>query len=443
MRLPRTVTNTTNEARERAILVGVVLPQMEQEEAADHLDELARLTETAGGQVVDRLLQDRTRIDAAYFVGRGKAEQIAAHARGHHADLVIFDEDLSPAQVRNLEKLIEAKVIDRSGLILDIFARRARSREARTQVELAQLNYLLPRLTRRWTHLSRQVGGIGVRGIGETQIEIDRRLIRRRISRLRGDLEKIERGRHLRRSSRKGILKGALIGYTNSGKSTLLNALTASDAFVEDQLFATLDPLVRRLEIEPGRPLLLIDTVGFIRKLPHHLVASFRSTLEEAQEADFLLQVVDVSHPKYEEQMEVTQQVLAGMDMTGKPSILIFNKIDLVRQAGILEREARLHPDALQVSAAREIGLDEVRSRLARLVSEDLVEGHIRLPSRDSEAISRVYMQSRVLDASYHDGYVDLTFMASRARALALSRMADRNGAEDGGRPPAIEEIRS
>jgi len=440
---PRTVSSQGPGARERAILVGVILPQMDQEEAADHLDELARLTETAGGQVVDRLLQERGRIDAAYFVGRGKAEQIAAHARGHHADLVIFDEDLSPAQVRNLEAMIEAKVIDRSGLILDIFARRARSREARTQVELAQLNYLLPRLTRRWTHLSRQVGGIGVRGIGETQIEIDRRLIRRRISRLRGDLERIERGRHLRRSNRRGIPKGALIGYTNSGKSTLLNTLTSAGAFVEDQLFATLDPLVRRLDLEPGRSMLLIDTVGFIRKLPHHLVASFRSTLEEAQEADFLLQVVDISHPKYEEHMAVTQQVLAGLDMAGKPSVLIFNKIDLVTQPGILERAARLHPDALQIAAAGGIGLDQVRSRLARLVNEDLVERQIRLQSQDSGAISRVYMQASVLDASYHDGYVDLTFRTSRAKALALSRLADTEGHEGPDEPPAIEETGS
>src|SRR5262245_9695623 len=203
---------------------------MRREEAEDHLEELARLTETAGGEVVDRLVQERERVDAAYFVGRGKASEIAAHARGHRADLVIFDEDLSPAQVRNLENTIEAKVVDRSGLILDIFARRARSREARTQVELAQLNYLLPRLPRRWTHLSRQVGGIGVRGIGETQIEIDRRLIRRRIARLQGDLVRLERARDVRRTARRRLVKGALVGYTNSGKSTLLNVLTRADA---------------------------------------------------------------------------------------------------------------------------------------------------------------------------------------------------------------------
>jgi GTP-binding protein HflX len=415
---------------------------MRREEADDHLEELARLTETAGGVVVDRLIQDRDRLDAAYFVGRGKADEIASHARGHRADLVVFDDDLSPAQVKNLENLIEAKVIDRSGLILDIFARRARSREARTQVELAQLNYLLPRLTRRWTHLSRQVGGIGVRGIGETQIEIDRRLIRRRISRLQGDLERIERGRQTRRTGRRGVPKGALVGYTNSGKSTLLNALTQADAFVEDRLFATLDPLVRRLEIGSGRHMLLIDTVGFIRKLPHHLVASFRSTLEEAKEADFLVHLVDISHPGYEEQMSVTHQVLSGLGIEARPTILVFNKIDRVTEPGIVDRARRLHPEALFIAAASGLGLDSMRARLDRVVSEDVVERRIRLRATQAEAIAQVYDQSHIVDASYHDGYVDLTFRTSRARALAFSRLASDVEGETQDCPDApLEEV--
>jgi len=410
--------------------VGVVLPRLDREEVEDHLEELARLTETAGGSVVDRLVQERHSLDAAYFVGRGKAEEIAAHARGHRADLVVFDDDLSPAQVRNLEKTIQTKIIDRSGLILDIFARRARSREARTQVELAQLKYLLPRLTRRWTHLSRQEGGIGVRGIGETQIELDRRMIRRRIARLEVELARIERGRTNRRTGRRGVVKGALVGYTNSGKTTLLNALTRADAFVEDRLFATLDPLVRRLELKSARHVLLIDTVGFIRKLPHHLVASFRSTLEETSESDFLVHVVDIGHPKYEEQMAVTQQVLAGLGMDSKPAVLVFNKIDTVTQPGILDRARRLHPDALFLSAARSDGLEPLTDRLDELVRQDLVERHIRLKSADSTSITRVYMRAQVLDARYHDGYVDITFRASRASALALDRMAEPSGPE-------------
>ena len=428
--------------RERAILVGVVLPRMNRDETDDHLDELARLTETAGGSVVDRVVQDRSHLDAAYFVGRGKAEEIAAHARGLHANLIVFDDDLSPAQVRNLEKVIEAKVIDRSGLILDIFARRARTKEARTQVELAQLNYLLPRLTRRWTHLSRQEGGIGVRGIGETQIEIDRRLIRKRISHLKGDLDRIERARQTRRTGRRGVPKGALVGYTNSGKSTLLNALTRAEAFVEDRLFATLDPLVRRCDVSPGRSVLLIDTVGFIRKLPHHLVASFRSTLEEAAEADFLLHVVDISHPQYEEHMSVTQQVLSGLGMSERPTILVFNKIDMVTQPGILERARRLHPGSLQIAAGNGIGLDLVSAAMEHLLADDLVESRIRLFSGDSERISKVYEQAHVVDASYHDGVVDLTFKTSRARAFALARLTSPENSAFGDVPgPGREAI--
>ncbi|HKY31937.1 MAG TPA: GTPase HflX [Candidatus Polarisedimenticolia bacterium] len=423
-------------APERAILVGVVLPHMHRDEGEDHLDELARLTETAGGLVVDRLLQDKDRLDAAYFVGRGKAEEIAAHARGRRADLIIFDDDLSPAQIRNLEKLIGARVIDRSGLILDIFARRARTREARTQVELAQLNYLLPRLARRWTHLSRQAGGIGGRGIGETQIEIDRRIIRRRIARLETDLGRIEKERSLRRTGRRGVVKCALIGYTNSGKSTLLNALAKAGAFVEDRLFATLDPLVRRVELGRGRDVLLIDTVGFIRKLPHHLVASFRSTLEEAAGADLLLHVVDISHPKYEEQIEVTEQALGGSELSGKPILTVFNKMDRVHEPGILDRARRLHPGAVVMAAALGEGLEELKARLREILEQDLVERSIRLSSSDAEGISRVYLQTQVLDARYDNGYVDLTFRASRARAQALARMAprlQRQGAEDAG----------
>ena len=407
--------------RERAILVGVVLPRMIREDVEDHLEELARLTETAGGEVVDRLVQERTRLDAATFVGKGKAQEIAAACRGHKADLVIFDEDLSPAQVRNLEKDLSTRVIDRSTLILDIFARRARSREARTQVELARLNYLLPRLTRRWTHLERQEGGIGVRGIGETQIELDRRIIRRRIDHLEEDLERIVKGREVRRAGRRGVMQGALIGYTNSGKSTLLNALTHAEAFVEDRLFATLDPLTRRLNIG-GRTLLLSDTVGFIRKLPHHLVASFRSTLEEAAQADFLLHVADVSHPQVEDQMTVTSEVLSSLELDTRPTIIVLNKIDAA-EPGALERASRLHPGAVCISAARGEGLETLRATLADLMDNGMVEKAIRLRSADREAIGRVYAQSQVLDAQYHDGYVDLTIRASREMASALGRL--------------------
>jgi GTPase len=407
---------------QRALLVGVVLPNQDRSEVEDHLEELARLTETAGGRVVARQIQERRQADPGYFIGRGKAEEIAGLVREHRADVVIFDDDLSPAQVRNLEEALDARVVDRSGLILDIFARRARSREAKTQVELARLNYLLPRLRGGWTHLSRQEGGIGVRGgIGETQIELDRRIIRRRIHRLEQELVRIENERRRRRSGRKGAVKVALIGYTNAGKTTLFNALTREEAFVEDRLFATLDPLVRRVRLKIGKDALVIDTVGFIRKLPHHLVASFRSTLEEAADADVLIHVVDLSHPEYEKQMSVTIQVLSSLGMGETPVITVFNKVDLLEDVTIEERARLRDRDALFVSAAKAKGLRAILDRVEDVLHHELVEKDVRLSSQDREGISRLYALTEVIKTIYHDGVVDIRFRTSRARARALA----------------------
>lgn len=415
---------------QRALLVGAVFPGQDRAEVEDHLDELASLTETAGGEVVSRNVQERRHADPAYFIGRGKADELAGLVLGQRADVVIFDDDLSPAQVRNLEETMGARVVDRSGLILDIFARRARSREAKTQVDLARLKYMLPRLRGGWTHLSRQEGGIGVRGgIGETQIELDRRIIRRRIHRLEQDLARIESDRRRRRSGRRGAVKVALIGYTNAGKTTLFNALTREQAFVEDRLFATLDPLVRRVRLKIGKDVLFIDTVGFIRKLPHHLVASFRSTLEEAAEADVLLHVVDLSHPDYEDQMAITRQVLATLDMQDRPEITVFNKVDLVQDDAVAARAARLHPDSLLVSAAKGRGVPEVLARVEEILHHEVIEKDIRLPSSDRDAISRIYALSEVIRTIYHDGFVDITFRTSRARARALFAGIEAHGA--------------
>ena len=407
--------------RERAVLVGVVFPGQARADVEEHLEELARLTETAGGAVMARHVQERRRADPAYFIGRGKAEEIAGLVREHRADVVIFDDDLTPAQVRNLGEALGARVVDRSGLILDIFARRARSREAKTQVELARLNYLLPRLRGGWTHLSRQEGGIGVRGgIGETQIELDRRIIRRRIHRLEHELARIEGERRRRRTGRLGTVKVAIIGYTNAGKTTLFNALTRENAFVEDRLFATLDPLVRRVRLKIGKDALFIDTVGFIRKLPHHLVASFRSTLEEAVEADVLIHVVDLSHPDYEEQMEVTRQVVISLGMEERPVITVFNKIDRVEDPTVAERARRLHPEALFVSATKAHGVREVVERTEEVLNREIVERDVRLASTDLDGISRVYALAEVIRIIHHDGCVDIRFRTSRARARAL-----------------------
>ena len=335
---------------ERAILVGICRARRDRPEVEDHLLELGLLAETAGAMVTDTVIQDRGPVHPATLLRRGKVEELARLAGEHDADLVIFDDDLSPAQVRNLAGAIPAKILDRSGLILDIFARRARTREARTQVELAQLRYLLPRLTRQWTHLSRQVGGIGQRGVGETQLEIDRRIIRSRIARLSSELQGIEKERGERRKRRSGLSRVALAGYTNAGKSTILNLLTGAGSRVENRLFVTLDALVRRCERGGRPPFLVIDTVGFIRKLPHHLVASFRSTLEEAAEADLLVHVVDTAAGSYEDQMTTARSTLAELGLSDCPTLLVFNKIDLA-PAGVVSRLRIEQPEAFFMSA--------------------------------------------------------------------------------------------
>ena len=314
--------------------MGVALPGTSRSAVDDTLDELALLADTAGAEVIDRAIQERPRFDPAHFVGRGKVDEIKERVEELKIDVVIFDDDLSPAQTRNLEMLIDRKIIDRSRLILDIFSSRAQTREAQTQVELAQLTYMLPRLTRQWTHLSRQAGGggasggIGTRGPGETQLEVDRRATRSRITALERALDKIVKQRDVGRQGRSGLFSAALVGYTNAGKSTLLRALSGADVFIEDRLFATLDSTTRRVHLGYNRDILLTDTVGFIRKLPHHLIASFRSTLEEAVSADLLLHVVDGGYAHCDEQIETVFEVLTELGIQDRPTLMVFNKLD-------------------------------------------------------------------------------------------------------------------
>jgi GTP-binding protein HflX len=355
--------------REKAVLATVVRAGTANWVAEDHIQELAALADTAGADVAAQVYQRRMKPDPATFVGAGKVTEIRRQVTEHQANLVIFDDDLTPVQVRNLEQKLKVKVLDRSGLILDIFARRARTREAKVQVELAQMEYYYPRLTRMWSHLRGQQGGIGFRGPGETQLEVDRRAVQRRITSLKKDLEKIARQRATRRSGRKGVPTAALVGYTNVGKSTLLNALSESgDAFVEDRLFATLDSKVRRIEAAPDRPILLIDTVGFIRKLPHHLVASFRSTLEEAQHADVLVHVADLSHPHVEEQVTQTTKVMKELGLGDKPVMMVYNKIDQVEETGRIDKVREKDPDAMFISAGRGLRLWELVERLEKML---------------------------------------------------------------------------
>jgi len=388
------------ELRERALLVGLHLGSR-QAQQADLLDELERLAETAGAEVVGRLEQVRRAPDPAFCIGRGKVEELVATTRQRRADLVIFDVELTPTQVRNLERAVQLKVLDRTELILDIFARHARTRAAQAQVELAQLEYAFPRLVRMWTHLSRIEGGIGMRGPGERQIETDRRLISRRIDRLKATLRAVERrrAREVRARSRETTV--SLVGYTNAGKSSLLNALTGAHVKVEDALFATLDTRTRRWNLGGHRSVLLSDTVGFIRKLPHQLVASFHATLEEVRQADLLLHVVDVSSPRAQEQARTVDGVLQDLGCRADRCLRVLNKADLLKDEGILPLLRRDAADAVLVSARTGRGLEELTERVAEFVDRSAVRVVVRFDSGNGRLQSLLSTQSTVLSREY------------------------------------------
>jgi GTP-binding protein HflX len=359
-------------------------------------------------------------------------EELARMVKMHHVSTVIFDDDLSPAQTRNLEKATGAKIIDRSALILDIFAQHARSREARTQVELAQLQYLLPRLTRQWTHLSRQVGGIGTRGPGETQLETDRRLIRKRIETLQKELQKIDQQRQTRRKGRTYIYRASLVGYTNVGKSTIMNLLSGADVLVENQLFATLDSTVRRVELDLNHEILLSDTVGFIRKLPHHLVASFGSTLDEAVEADLLLHVVDVSHPAFNDQIHVVNEVLQEIGAGDKPVLIIFNKIDLLKEKAMVQSLKQQYPNSVFISATRHIRIKQLKQELINFIEKNFVESEVQIPLAHSRLVTTVYSLAVVTRQEYSDSHVTLQFRSSAYNRSRIKRLVEKALQPDG-----------
>jgi GTP-binding protein HflX len=365
-------TFSTDVVPEKAILVAVCPSGQTMERTEEYLAELAFLLETAGGVCVKKVIQRLERPDTRTYLGSGKLEELKEYRQALDADFIVVDDELSPAQLRNLEKEMDCRILDRTTLILDIFARRARTSIAKTQVELAQLQYMLPRLTRLWTHLERQRGGIGMRGPGETQIETDRRLIKEKISLLRQQLASIDKQKTLQRKNRESLVRVALVGYTNVGKSTLMNLLSKSDVFAENKLFATLDTTVRKVVIG-NLPFLLTDTVGFIRKLPTQLVESFKSTLDEVVEADLLLHVVDLSHPDHEEQIDAVNRTLADIGAADKPTILVYNKIDaLPHEEGETEAQGRAvecKKDVLFISAAKKLNIDTLRDTLYNEVS--------------------------------------------------------------------------
>jgi GTP-binding protein HflX len=390
----------------------------------EHLEELTRLVDTAGAEVVERISQQIAAPNPATLIGEGKVEEVAAAIGSTGATLVIFDEELSPVQGANLERELGVRVMDRPEVILDIFSTRARSHEAKLQVELAQLEYLLPRLTRMWTHLSRIRGGIGLRGPGETQLETDRRIIRQRIQSLKAKLKGVERHRENLRAGRDPMLSVALVGYTNAGKSSVLRALSGQhEIVVEDRLFATLDTLTREVDLGEGQRARVTDTVGFIRKLPHHLVASFRATLEEAREADTLLHIVDSSHPDWEGQMHVVERVLAELDLADRPLIPVFNKTDAVPDAaGFSARVKELHPGAIAVTTMRTNGLAPLKAVLRELDRAGRPAVRVRIPVTDGARLAALYREGEVISREQGESAYDVIVRLDRWQVERLQR---------------------
>ena len=408
----------------------------------EHLDELAQLVDTAGAEVVARTSQQIASPNPSTLIGEGKVEELAAQVADEGATLVIFDEELSPVQGANLERDLKVRVMDRAEVILDIFSTRARTHEAKLQVELAQLEYLLPRLTRMWTHLSRIRGGIGLRGPGETQLETDRRIIRRKIGVLKEKLKGVERHRETMRGGRDSMLSVALVGYTNAGKSSILRALSGEhEIFVEDRLFATLDTLTREVALGEGYRARVTDTVGFIRKLPHHLVASFRATLEEARHGDVLLHVVDASHPDWEEQMAVVEGVLAELGLADRPVLPVFNKMDAVADPSAFAARAReLYPDAVLATTVRIDGLAELKDRLRTMERAKRPTMLVRVPLNDGARLAAIYRDGEVLERHDRDGRCELVVRLEAWQATRLQR----DGLEvEPYRPPTSPSLRS
>ncbi len=411
--------------KETAILVGVRWESTSSQVTDEYLDELSLLAETAGAEVLGRVVQARKRPDAATFLGKGKAQTLMRQATALDCDLIIVDEELSPTQQRNLQTLAgeTIKIIDRSGLILDIFVRHARTREAKTQVELARLQYLLPRLSGQWTHLERQKGGIGTRGgPGETQIEVDRRIVRDRILKLKSDLKRLAADHDTRSKQRKNLYQVALVGYTNAGKSTLMNALTNAGVLVEDQLFATLDTTTRRLELGDHQPILLSDTVGFIRKLPHHLIASFRTTLAEVAEADLIIKLLDASSPQVEDHLRTIDEVLTEMGVLDNPSLIVLNKVDAVTNGDILARLKRKFPQALMISARRHLRLETLEEAILQAHSRHFQAAVLKVPLGAGKLIHQVYRDLEVKNRLDEDGMVTLEVRGPEPALQAFQR---------------------
>src|SRR5881392_1987823 len=388
---------------ERALLIGLEQDGVSKWDLRDSMEELRELASSAGAEVVDTVTQKLPKPTAPFYIGKGKAEAIRDAVQSQRVTSVIFNDELSPAQGRNLENLFSRKVIDRTQLILDIFAQRARSREGPLQIELAQLQYLLPRLTRMWHHLSRQTGGIGTRGPGETQLEVDRRRVQERIARLERELEGVRKVRSVQREGRKRHQwpVAAVVGYTNAGKSTLLNLMTGADVVAEDKLFATLDPTTRSFTLPNKQRVLLTDTVGFLRKLPHTLIESFKATLEEVSEADLLIHVVDLSHPRVDEQMAAVDSVIKELGAFGKQTLMVFNKIDLLANGEVVDIYTKKFPGSVAISARKGIGVSKLVQALEDALSSWRLRSRFRISSNESALIAEIHRVGHVLELRY------------------------------------------
>lgn len=415
---------------ERAILVALT----SNDEIMDRysMDELEELAQTAGAEVVGEFVQKRDRPDRNTYVGHGKAEELFAFAKEAAADLIIINGDLTPTQLRNLEEAIHTRVVDRTQLILDIFAQRARTSEGKLQVELAQMKYILPRITSLYTQFERQQGGIGMRGPGETKLEADRRRIRKRITDLEDELDEIRKHRQVQKQARQDLPfpTAALVGYTSAGKSTLLNTLSGSNVYVDRQLFATLDPTTRRVILPDGWAVLLTDTVGFIRNLPHDLVAAFRATLEEVVEADFLIHVVDASNPQMDEQMAAVDKVLCELGAVNKPTLTVFNKSDLLSDQYDLRRKVADYPYSVYISALEHQGIPQLMTTLTKILQELLVRMTLEIPYDRSDLVSLCYDSGRVLKAEYTPEFIIVEAEVSREIAGRLQKY-ERNPETD------------
>jgi len=405
------IETTPRKQRERALLIGLEQDGVSKWDLRDSMEELRELASSAGAEVVDTVTQKLPKPTAPFYIGKGKAEALKDSVQNQQVTSVIFNDELSPAQGRNLENLLSRKVLDRTQLILDIFAQRARSREGRLQIELAQLQYLLPRLTRMWSHLSRQSGGIGTRGPGETQLEVDRRRVQERIARLERELEAVRKHRSVQRQGRKRHQwpVAAVVGYTNAGKSTLLNLMTGADVLAVDKLFATLDPTTRSFTLPNNQRVLLTDTVGFLRKLPHTLIESFKATLEEVSEADLLIHVVDLSQPRVDEHMHAVDNVVTELGAFGKQTLIVFNKVDILENRDLAEIYRRRFAGSVAISARTGQGIDQFVEALQSALGAWRLRSRFRVPLSESNLIAEVHRVGHVLDLQYDGDHAVIT----------------------------------